>query len=612
MRKNENGLRTLMLCAATLTMTGAAACMQDSAVDQGGPTFGPGDVQSASPVVTQGDTAGPPSFGKTVSQPKPPPPISGGTLALAKDGNTIAAADPDRDRVYVVDLAARALRTTVQLLDGDEPGRVAFDASGRVHVALRRGNALVTIDPATGSTTRRAACVSPRGVAYDARNDTVVLACADGNLLRFPAAGGAFVSDVFVRRDLRDVVVKSDGSTLVSTFKTAHVLHLDARGVQIGDNELSASEVAWRMIPALDGTPEERVFTMAQEPQPATVSTGVGGYSNSTAPCSTEIVTSHVELVGLTSQPLFARMPQVVLPVDIATDGETMAIVSAASAHREGAPQLYTMAARSVTAPNDPSGNNCAAAVAGTTPGEPTAVVFDGAGELVVQSREPAALYIMSPNRTTVWKTIPLASDSREDTGHAIFHSDSGKGISCASCHAEGGDDGYVWTFDLGARRTPALHGTVAHTQPYHWDGSQADMSAIVKHVFEGRMSGPVLAQSETDALQKYLEALPAPASPRAADAQTQRGGILFATHGCPTCHSGELMTNNATVDVGTGGAFQVPSLRGIAWRAPFLHDGCAQTLEDRFGSCATDKHGTTSDLSDSDIKDLVAYLETL
>ena len=35
------------------------------------------------------------------------------------------------------------------------------------------------------------------------------------------------------------------------------------------------------------------------------------------------------------------------------------------------------------------------------------------------------------------------------------------------------------------------------------------------------------------------------------------------------TCHSGALFTNNATVDVGTGRAFQVPSLRGVAWRAP-------------------------------------------
>jgi hypothetical protein len=63
---------------------------------------------------------------------------------------------------------------------------------------------------------------------------------------------------------------------------------------------------------------------------------------------------------------------------------------------------------------------------------------------------------------------------------------------------------------------------------------------------------------------------------------------------------------------VGTGGAFQVPPLVGLGWRAPFLHDGCAGTLADRFGSCATSGHGNTSSLSSGDLSDLVAYLETL
>src|SRR5688572_24133970 len=56
-----------------------------------------------------------PSFGATVSQAEPPPPISGGTLAIAPDGVTAVAADPDRDRVYVVDLPARAVRHTLAM-----------------------------------------------------------------------------------------------------------------------------------------------------------------------------------------------------------------------------------------------------------------------------------------------------------------------------------------------------------------------------------------------------------------------------------------------------------------------------------------------------------------
>jgi hypothetical protein len=75
------------------------------------------------------------------------------------------------------------------------------------------------------------------------------------------------------------------------------------------------------------------------------------------------------------------------------------------------------------------------------------------------------------------------------------------------------------------------------------------------------------------------------------------------------------LLTNNSTVDVGTGRPLQVPSLRGVQWRAPFMHDGCAATLADRFGNTTCgggDKHGVTSTLKPADVADLTAYLQSL
>jgi acyl-coenzyme A thioesterase PaaI-like protein len=65
-------------------------------------------------------------------------------------------------------------------------------------------------------------------------------------------------------------------------------------------------------------------------------------------------------------------------------------------------------------------------------------------------------------------------------------------------------------------------------------------------------------------------------------------------------------------MDVGTGGNFQVPPLVGVGWRTPLLHDGCAATLADRFGACATPQHGSIGTLSQQNVSDLVAYLETL
>jgi cytochrome c peroxidase len=60
---------------------------------------------------------------------------------------------------------------------------------------------------------------------------------------------------------------------------------------------------------------------------------------------------------------------------------------------------------------------------------------------------------------------------------------------------------------------------------------------------------------------------------------------------------------------------FQVPSLRGVGWRAPYMHNGCATTLSGRFTnkSCGGgDSHGMTSQLTPAQIDDLVAFLESL
>jgi hypothetical protein len=49
-----------------------------------------------------------------------------------------------------------------------------------------------------------------------------------------------------------------------------------------------------------------------------------------------------------------------------------------------------------------------------------------------------------------------------------------------------------------------------------------------------------------------------------------------------------------------------------VGWRTPLLHDGCATTIADRFGRCATPQHGFISSLSAQDISDLGTFLETL
>jgi hypothetical protein len=125
-----------------------------------------------------------------------------------------------------------------------------------------------------------------------------------------------------------------------------------------------------------------------------------------------------------------------------------------------------------------------------------------------------------------------------------------------------------------------------------------------------------VLRPEHVQTLANWIETIPPWRAAAPSDvAAVERGSALFhdPTVGCATCHVGSHMTNDVTVDVGTHDRFQVPSLRGIGFRAPYMHDGCAPTLLDRFGPCGGgDQHGHTSSLSVGQRADLVAYLETL
>jgi cytochrome c553 len=293
-----------------------------------------------------------------------------------------------------------------------------------------------------------------------------------------------------------------------------------------------------------------------------------------------------------------------VLPVDVAvsSDGSLVAAVAPGNAF---AP-LSTVFEFS----------SCGSPVSGSTGlltlQQPIAVAFDSKNDLVVQTREPAQLSILSSGGAT---TIPLSTITRADTGYDVFHTQAGGMIACASCHPEGRDDGFVWTLNGDRRRTPSLRGTIAGTAPYHWPGDEPNLNVLVNDVYTVRMSGASLNTDQMSAIASWVQHVSPPPAPSWVDAASaQRGKALFesASTGCATCHSGAKFTNNLTMDVGTGGNFQVPPLVGVGWSTPLMHDGCASTLADRFGACATPQHGSTGALSQQNVSDLIAYLETL
>src|SRR5262249_2088324 len=141
--------------------------------------------------------------------------------------NRAVIADPDRDRIVFLALDTGDA-TELALQKGDEPGRLVEDGAGRIHVALRRGGAVVTID-GTQITGRRAACPEPRGLAWDPAADAIHVACAGGQLVTLPASGGDPTRVLRLDRDLRDVVI-ANGQLYVTRFRSAELLAIDAQG----------------------------------------------------------------------------------------------------------------------------------------------------------------------------------------------------------------------------------------------------------------------------------------------------------------------------------------------------------------------------------------------
>jgi hypothetical protein len=246
------------------------------------------------------------------------------------------------------------------------------------------------------------------------------------------------------------------------------------------------------------------------------------------------------------------------------------------------------------------------------------AVAFNPAlqSRLLVLLRQPAELLLVDLEQKTQ-EAVALSERTVEDTGHALFHQASPAGIACANCHPEGGEDGRVWLFNENERRrTQPLDVGLADTAPFHWRGELVSVSSLVREVLTNRMGSALQSDERLLALESWLDQLESPAPLRdPTDALALEGKAVFESPevGCASCHTGPAFTDNRSYDVGTGEVLQVPSLVGVAYRSPLMHDGCAGDLWARFEpSCGGSNHGATSMLTVEQLGALVAYLETL
>lgn len=210
--------------------------------------------------------------------------------------------------------------------------------------------------------------------------------------------------------------------------------------------------------------------------------------------------------------------------------------------------------------------------------------------------------------------------------------------FACATCHFEGREDKLVWVIDDGPRQTPSLAGRLHDTGPFNWAGTKVELQGNMVQTV-ARMGGQGLEENEIKDLEKFLLSLPEVVNPNVrADGELNEeqawGRDLFnrADVGCASCHSGSSFTDGRNHDVDTANKTErlvwehrrdrgdvvaespailnTPTLRGLFYTAPYLHDGSAETLLDVLELAPN--MGKPGLLSLEEKQAMVAYLLTL
>lgn len=550
--------------------------------------------------------------------PPPPPPVglstpavSGGTVLVLSSQSLAVIGDSDHGAIFVFDVVSSNVRHRIELADGEDVGRLVEDGDGRVHAVLRRTGAVLDLEPASGTVvSTRQVCAEPRGIDWDSARDELVVACASGELVMLPAGGGAPTRVRLIEPDLRDVIADGD-RYYVSVFRAAELLTLDANLNVIARRSPSTTSlsnppapistfvpnVAWRIRRAPGG-----ILMVHQRSISTPIDVGRDGYA-AFGECMTGVVAPAVTVFPPDGEPAPSGVFQMAgLMVDGAISEDGQLYLAAAGIRDEAfpgpaAPGLTIIPASIVA-------EQCPLPFSGVDVAPVAGFDLLDDGRAVVLHRDPSSIAIEAP---TLGRVALVELGTPEiGRGHRMFHTVTQVFVACASCHPEGTEDGHTWDFlPTGLRRTQTLVGGLGGTEPFHWNGDQRDMSAIMQATFAERMLG-FFEPSDVDAMNRWLDGLEAPRGPVADAAALERGRALFTSMGCAGCHAGEQLTNNANESIGTDGAFQVPSLRGVHYRAPYLHDGRAPTLGD-----AIDLHAGLS-LDAAARSDLLVFVRSL
>ena len=218
-------------------------------------------------------------------------------------------------------------------------------------------------------------------------------------------------------------------------------------------------------------------------------------------------------------------------------------------------------------------------------------------------------------------KEIVLDSRPQSIRGVELFYaSDPSIGLACASCHPDGKDDGHKWQLKISPTdqfhsRTLSLLGTLEDRTVFRRTGTFPSLLALVKSDLASLSPGKPVEDADSASLTAWLLALKAPwvMAPASDATQIAHGKALFEAS-CASCHGTDKPTSHK-VSLSKGEPELVsPLLTDLNNRAPYLHDGCATTLDNVFdGTCplAGDVHRlpNSTAVESSRLQALRAYL---
>jgi len=558
------------------------------------------------------------------------------SIVISPDGLTLAVVNSDSRSVSLVSLPGGVKST--EIFVGRSPQTAAFGPDGvRLYVTDRLDDTVSVIDVSAETRVDTiSVCDEPFG-SIAMPDGRVIISCTGaGQVAVIDASSGTVTQTIITEVHPRALALSPDASELyVTHFSTGRVSVIDPGSFEIeavistgADSNLSTS-----ITLSPDGTQAWVPQTRSNVTNPALL------FDTTVFP-----VVSSIDLEARAHQPserIFLDISDqpVNMPFDtVQTPDNRLWVLNA------GSNDL------SVIDLADDSG------VAHLEVGEnPRAMVLtaDG-GTLYVDNALSGSVSVVDTVALQVTGEIPVTNIPLSPSllnGKRLFHSSNradlarDQWISCATCHFEEEMDGRTWNFPDGPRNTTSLLG-IADTLPVHWSGDLdelQDVEATIRDIQAGTgltdgsgnclpacdQADPNAGRSQDlDDLAAFMASLDLSPNPNLeADGSmseaAERGKAVFESveTGCAECHVAPVYSDALKHDVGTGAesgekkgtSFDTPTLRGIYKTAPYLHHGAAETLLDVLtAQNPGDLHGKTSHLQESELQDLVTFMESI